>query len=79
MVLNFLNFHNLNSDIINCVTDSSKFKIGKYTPMSRIKILSDEEAFKKYEKVYALILSWNISKEIKSKLLKLNPNIQFIL
>lgn len=74
----FLNFHNLNSDIVDSVTDSSEYKIGKYTPMSRIKILSDEEAFKKHKEVYALILSWNISKEIKSKLLTINSNIKFI-
>ena len=44
----------------------------KYTPLTRIPILSDEEVFQKYEEVYALILSWNISDILKDKLLVIN-------
>jgi SAM-dependent methyltransferase len=74
----FLNFYNLDSTIIDYVTDSSEFKIGKYTPLSRIPIESDEVVFSKYSKVYAIILSWNISEHIKEKLKGINENIEFI-
>ena len=64
-----LNYYGLNNKIIDYVTDNSEHKIGKYTPLTRIPILSDEEVFQKYEEVYALILSWNISDILKDKLL----------
>jgi len=73
-----LNFYGLNNTIIDYVTDSSTHKIDKFTPLSRIPISSDQEVFSKYEKVYALILSWNISEILKEKLLKINPNIEFV-
>ena len=38
----------------------------------------DENIFTKYDKVYALILSWNISDIVKNKLKELNSNIQFL-
>ncbi|SVE06500.1 uncharacterized protein METZ01_LOCUS459354, partial [marine metagenome] len=52
-------------------------KQGKYTPLTRIPIVGDE-IFRKYNKVYALILSWNISDIIKEKLKELNDNIEFL-
>jgi 2-polyprenyl-3-methyl-5-hydroxy-6-metoxy-1,4-benzoquinol methylase len=73
-----LNYYGLNNDIIDYVTDNSEFKIGKFTPLSRIPILSDEEVFSKYDEVYALILSWNISSILKKKLSKINSKIKFI-
>jgi hypothetical protein len=53
-----LNYYNLNSDIIDFVSDNSITKQGKYTPGSKIKIVSDEFILKKNYK-YALLLSWN--------------------
>ena len=73
-----LNYYGLNNKIIDYVTDNSELKIGKYTPLTRIPILSDEEVFQKYEEVYALILSWNISDILKDKLLLINSKIQFL-
>ena len=73
-----LNFYGLDKTIIDYVTDSSTHKIGKFTPLTRIPILSDEEVFSNYDKVYAIILSWNISKILKKKLLKINSKIKFI-
>ena len=73
-----LNYYGLNNKIIDYVTDNSEHKIGKYTPLTRIPILSDEEVFQKYEEVYALILSWNISDILKDKLLVINSKIQFL-
>lgn len=73
-----LNYYGLNNTVIDYVTDSSIHKIGKFTPLSRIPILSDQEVFSKYNEVCALILSWNISDILKKKLIKINPNIEFI-
>lgn len=73
----FLNFYNLDNSLVDYVTDTSKHKQGKYTPLTRIPITSDE-IFEKYDEVYALILSWNISTKIKEILKEINPNIVFI-
>lgn len=73
----FLNFYNLSHQTIDYVTDSSPHKQGKFTPLSRIPIVSDN-IFSNYNDVYALILSWNIKDQLKSILDKINPNIKFI-
>jgi len=73
----FLNFYNLDNTVIDYVTDASRHKQGKYTPLTRIPIVGDE-IFAKYDKVYALILSWNISTKLKEKLKKINENVQFL-
>lgn len=74
----FLNFYNLDRSVIDYVTDSSPHKQGKYTPATRIPIVGDE-IFAKYGEVYALILSWNISDQLKEILYKINPNIKFLI
>ena len=53
-----LNYYNINSKLIDFVSDNSKTKQGKYTPGSNIKIVSDNYILKKNYK-YALLLSWN--------------------
>jgi len=73
----WLNWHKLDKTLIKCITDASEFKQGKYTPLSRIPIVSDEE-FAKYDSPYALVLSWNIGESLKSALLKINSNVRFI-
>lgn len=73
----FLNFYGLDNSIIDYVTDASPHKKGKYTPATRIPIVGDE-VFSKYDKVYALILSWNIAEQLKEKLNLLNKNIEFL-
>ena len=73
----FLNFYKLDGTLIDYVTDASPHKKGKYTPATRIPIVGDE-IFSKFDKVYALILSWNIANQLKEKLAPLNKNIQFI-
>ena len=72
-----LNYLNLDKTIIDWVTDTSEYKRNKYTPLSDIPICGDDIILK-YDKVCALILSWNLSEVIKSKLKAINPNIQFI-
>lgn len=75
----FLNFYKLDNTLVDFVTDSSPHKKGKYTPATRIPIVGDE-IFANYKdkEVYALILSWNISDQLKSKLYEINKNIKFI-
>jgi len=73
----FLNYYNLDSTVVDFVTDASPSKIGKFTPRTRIPITRDA-VFKDYGSVYALILSWNISYSLQKLLLSLNSNIKFL-
>ena len=73
----FLNYYCLNKSVISFITDSSIHKQGKYTPLTRIPVV-DDSIFSTFPKVFALILSWNISNDLKEVLKKVNPNIKFI-
>jgi SAM-dependent methyltransferase len=73
----WLTWHKLDKTVLTCITDASQFKQGKYTPLSRIPICSDDE-FAKHEKPYALVLSWNIGEPLRQALLSINPNTRFI-
>jgi SAM-dependent methyltransferase len=73
----FLNYYNLDASVIDCVTESSPSKIGKYTPRTRIPICPDQ-TLAGYESVHAIILSWNISAALQNILKKINPRIQFL-
>ena len=72
-----INFYKLDNSVIDFITDSSPYKQKKFTPLSRIPI-TDDNIFKNYENVYALILSWNISDSLKSVLNNINPKIKYI-
>jgi 2-polyprenyl-3-methyl-5-hydroxy-6-metoxy-1,4-benzoquinol methylase len=72
-----LNVYRIDASVLHCITDSSDFKQGKYTPLTRIPIRGDSE-FARHKKCYALILSWNISSLLKDIILKINPNTEFI-
>ena len=74
----FLNFLKLDNCFIDFITDGSKFKINKYTPLSRIPILSDEHLKKIKGKLCVIFLSWNLEKILKPKLLKYKKRIKFI-
>ncbi|WP_440934855.1 class I SAM-dependent methyltransferase [Candidatus Pelagibacter sp.] len=73
----YLTFNDLNYEKIDFVTDASKFKIGKFTPHTRIPIKNDK-IIKKYKKIVCIILSWNISTLLQNKLIKINKGIKFI-
>jgi 2-polyprenyl-3-methyl-5-hydroxy-6-metoxy-1,4-benzoquinol methylase len=73
-----INFLKLDNDTIDYVTDISPYKIGKYTPLSRIPIVHDKILKQLKKKVYVLILSWNISNILIKKIRKLNSNLVFI-
>ena len=74
----FLNFIGIDSSLMDFVTDNSKYKIAKYTPLSRIPIKHDNALKKAGKKVCVVILSWNLEKILKLKLPKLNRNIKFL-
>jgi SAM-dependent methyltransferase len=73
----FLNFYNIDNSVLEYVTDASEYKKGKYTPLTRIPIVGDE-IFSNYEKVYALVLSWNISSILTKKIKEINNNVEFL-
>ena len=73
----FLTYYNLNNTIVKFLTDSSKFKQNKFTPLTRIQIKDDKE-IKKYRKIACIILSWNISSLVIKKIKKLNKNIKIL-
>lgn len=73
----FLNYYGLNGTFMKAITDASLFKIGKYTPVTRIPIL-DDKVISSVAKPYVLTLSWNIGAELKRKLLEINPRTEFL-
>jgi SAM-dependent methyltransferase len=73
----WLKWHGLDSTVIHCITDASKHKQGKFTPLTRIPVLDDEE-FARHPQPYALILSWNIGEGLRRAILNINPNTRFI-
>jgi ubiquinone/menaquinone biosynthesis C-methylase UbiE len=66
-----LNCCNFNYKNIKFILENSRHKIGKYTPGSAIKIIS-EKRIKKIQK--AIILPWNITNHLINKLFKNNEN-----
>ena len=73
----FLNYMGFNNETIDFVTDISKFKIGKWLPLSRIPIKSDNN-LKDIKKLCVIVLSWNLHKILKSKILKINKYAKII-
>tara|TARA_B100002052_G_C15866939_1_gene592757 strand:+ start:893 stop:2092 length:1200 start_codon:yes stop_codon:yes gene_type:complete len=74
----FLNFIGINNQLMDFITDASKYKIGKYTPLTRIPIFSDNKIKSIKRKICLIPLAWNLEKFIKTKLLKLNKNMRMI-
>ena len=73
----WLKWHGLDSTVIHCITDASEHKQGKFTPLTRIPVVGDEE-FAQHRQPYALILSWNIGEGLRRAILNINPNTRFI-
>ena len=73
-----LNCLNLDKKIILFTSENNKKKIGKYTPGTHIKIISDKSFLKK--KIdYAVLLSWNYKKFFLSKSLFAKRGGKFII
>ena len=73
-----LNCLNLNKKIIQFASENNKKKIGKYTPGSHIKIISDKD-FNKKRIDYAILLSWNYEKFFLSKAQFIKEGGKFII
>ena len=73
-----INFMKLDNSMIDYITDISPYKINKYTPLSRIPIVHDNILKKIKNKIYVVILSWNISDILINKIKKLNNKLIFI-
>jgi SAM-dependent methyltransferase len=75
----FLNYLKLDNSKVNYISDYSKYKLGKYTPGSKIKIISDQD-IKKFinKKIYVFFPTWNIKNFLKKKIKKINKNIIFL-
>jgi SAM-dependent methyltransferase len=72
-----LTYFGLNSSLISAVTDSSPLKIGKYTPLTRIPIVPDD-SLSNHSSAWAMILSWNLSTDLRKSLSKINPTLRYI-
>ena len=72
-----MTYLNLDTSILDYVTDASRHKQGKYTPLTNIPIV-DDSILKNYDDVCVLILSWNLAKKLGPKLKKINPNLEII-
>lgn len=73
----FINFLGLNGLVVDFITDASKFKIGKLTPLSRIPIYNDNR-LKNITKVCVIFFAWNISHILKKKIQKINKKAIFL-
>lgn len=70
-----LNYCNIDGDLLEYISDTSKLKLGKLTPGSHIRIVSDESIAP--EITHGLILPWNIAEHLTKKLKHLN--LKFII
>ena len=73
----FINYMGFDADIIDFVTDVSKFKVGKWLPLSRIPI-KDDKSLKGVKRLCVIILSWNLHKLLKPKILKINKKAKIV-
>ena len=73
----FLNFYGFNSTNMLGVTDSSDRKIGKYTPLSRLRIFPDD-AISDLRNPLLILLSWNLGEGLRNKLRSINPGVRFL-
>jgi len=71
-----LNYCGIDTSLVDFATDVSPLKIGKYTPGSHLPILSDDDIDDSV--THALILAWNLSDFLKSKIGPKHPNLKFI-
>jgi len=62
----FLNYCNIDIDLVSCISETSLLKIGKFTPGSRIPIIHDKDVDNVF--THALILPWNIAPMLQEKL-----------
>jgi hypothetical protein len=59
-----LNFCGIGPETLECITEMSTLKIGRYSPGTHIKVVDQEMLFRDGAPEYGLLLSWHIAKEI---------------
>ena len=64
--LTLLNYCQIDSDTLEYLTEQSPLKIGKFTPLSHIKIVREPYLFED-QPDFGLLLSWHITDEITKK------------
>lgn len=72
-----LTFYGLDSTYLNFIVDASKFKQGKITPVTKIPIYDDSHVISMNDAV-GVLLAWNISEEVKKKILSINIDVEFM-
>jgi SAM-dependent methyltransferase len=73
-----LTFYGFDSSRMEFIVDASPHKQGKFTPVTKIPILSDE-AIQGISNGLGVVLAWNLSELVKEKLYLLNPELELIL
>ena len=68
----------MDNTIIDFITEASKYKIGKYTPLTRIPIKSDE-SISSYNHPVCLVTTWNIGENLKKIIYKYNPSAEIVM
>jgi SAM-dependent methyltransferase len=68
-----LNFCGITTDLLQCIVDSTPYKLGLYSPGTHIKVVS-EDTLQKLHPDYILILAWNFSETILKKCEALRRN-----
>jgi len=59
-----LNYCGIGPETLDCITEMSTLKIGRYSPGTHIKVVDQEMLFREGAPEYGLLLSWHIQKEI---------------
>lgn len=59
-----LNYCGIGPETLDCITEMSTLKIGRYSPGTHIKVVDQEMLFRDGAPEYGLLLSWHIQKEI---------------
>jgi len=72
-----LNYSKIDSKLINYIAEVNKFKFGKFTPGTNIKIISELEA-RKLKPDYFLVLPWHFRNFIINKEKKFKGNAKLI-
>ena len=72
-----LTYYGLNASNLSAILDASPHKVGKFTPLTRIPITSDDYVSGR-ENIVAIVLSWNISDLLKGEIKKLNKKVRFM-
>jgi SAM-dependent methyltransferase len=73
----FLTYYGFNENKMNFILDSSPFKQGKITPVTKIPIVPDDFV-KTLKEGTGIVLAWNLNMSLKNKLINLNDRLEFI-